>query len=441
MWRSHIDFIKYLFKIKRYEAWGFVFDLVFILLTLIKVVYDLSQSGTESVFLSFSKDATWINKLFSFAFLSQVIKILVRIGLLWHKRYKAKEEAESVKLVEKNIDTDLVIPSEKERIHGFDTIKIKNNNEFNFFISSEIINNLLTQDKIETIIINQNGFKQIWTRINNRKNILLPFLTHQYFYSLKEGKNFFNEEKLCLSCDLEKDNPEVICHKGSYFDSFLTNERYGKHLVSKLDSSDVIADARNYAPFTPKGGKWVISDITSSYLNHHIGISTIALTKDKYMVFWKQNDKNQIRAGKIVSTGSGSCDYADLVKVENENYSFPLTIKKAMERELREENKLGAGVSIQETVIVGYFRWISRGGKPEFVGFSRLNSMMNDLHGNEKEVYERITVYYGSESEIPSKIDDLLANDYSFSESLLFNLHQLKWYFMQKNVDRYPPPS
>jgi len=434
MWRSHVDFIKYLFRIKRYEAWGFVFDMVFIVVTTFKTVYDLTAKEAEPVFLSFSKDASWINKLFSYVFLSQVLKIVIRIGLLWQKRYKAKKEAESAKLVATNINPSLVVPSEKELRHSYASIKIESKRDTIYVIHSEKVNNALAKNEIKTIKINKNGFEQIWTRINKRKNILLPFLTHQYFYSLREGKSFFNEEKLCLSCDIEIGNPEIICHKGSYFDSFLTNERYGKYLVSRLDSSDIIADARNYAPFALKDDKHFISDITSSYLNHHIGISTIALTKDNYMVFWKQNEKNQVRAGKIVSTGSGSCDYADLVKGEDGNFSFPQTIKKAMERELREENKLGVEVSIQNTVIIGYFRWISRGGKPEFVGVSRLNSDLIDLHGNEQEVYERIPVYYGAESEIPSKIDKLLAEDYSFSESLLFNLYQLKKYFE-------PPPS
>jgi len=54
-----------------------------------------------------------------------------------------------------------------------------------------------------------------------------------------------------------------------------------------------------------------------------------------------------------------------------------------MKRELWEENggkELGIGIDhIGETKVLGYFRWLRRGGKLEFIGIPKLNLSLDQL--------------------------------------------------------------
>ncbi|MFP3361451.1 hypothetical protein R0K17_29525, partial [Planococcus sp. SIMBA_143] len=62
---------------------------------------------------------------------------------------------------------------------------------------------------------------------------------------------------------------------------------------------------------------------------------------------------------------------------------FRSTIEFSMKRELWEENggkahKIGIE-EFAETKLLGFFRWLKRGGKPEFVGISKLRCTLDEL--------------------------------------------------------------
>ena len=62
-----------------------------------------------------------------------------------------------------------------------------------------------------------------------------------------------------------------------------------------------------------------------------------------------------------------------------------------MERELRQEAlrhkvKLSLNAEIANTSIIGFFKWLSRGGKPEFIGVTRLKVPLNFIVPDNKEV-------------------------------------------------------
>jgi len=206
-----------------------------------------------------------------------------------------------------------------------------------------------------------------------------------------------------------------------------------KKLISISDSSEIIRDASKFFPIDQdNNGKMRLKDISSSLANNHIGISTLGITKDNYLVIWKQNHKNQVVEGQFVSTGSGSCDYADIHFDRNQKMSLPDTIKYAMERELKEENKLGESAEIRETIVLGFFRWLSRCGKPEFVGVSYLNNVLNDLIPNTNEVFHKEQFYFNDNEELVEKIDEIFGSNLPLSVPLQVNLKLLKQY-LKKN--------
>jgi hypothetical protein len=103
-----------------------------------------------------------------------------------------------------------------------------------------------------------------------------------------------------------------------------------------------------------------------------------------------------------------------------------------MEREFREESISRKSpwwrVAIK-TEILGYFRWVRRGGKPEFVGISRTETPSWELSANPREVDApvRIRLVHPARDldELRSSIAILLA-DKQLSVPLWVNLICLK---------------
>lgn len=263
--------------------------------------------------------------------------------------------------------------------------------------------------------------------IKENKENLLPFLKFNYRLSNFYGKMFFNEKKLCISADI-KINPnekKVYCHKGSYYDTYLTNIISGKELRSNEDNK-LIASAEDFMPVIKRKDGYYLKDITASIMNNEIGISTIAITSDNYLVIWTQNRVAQSSAGLLVPTGSGSCDWSDI-----RGKSFTDTIVYAMNRELWEENggKLlcKSPEEIGITKILGTFRWINKGGKSEFVGLTKVNRDLISFDKDKKEVFDREEYLITSADNLIKNIDALLERK-NISVPLYVNLKVIREY-------------
>lgn len=267
--------------------------------------------------------------------------------------------------------------------------------------------------------------------IKENQHDLFPFLKFNYRLSNFYGKMFFNEKKLCISADINinSDENKIYCHKGTYYDTFLTNIISGKELRSNEDDK-VIASAKDFMPVIKKEDKYYLKDITSSIMNNEIGISTLAITSDNYLVIWTQNRVAQSSGGLLVPTGSGSCDWED-----KRGTSLKDTITYAMNRELWEENggKLlcKSLEEVGDTIIIGYFRWINKGGKSEFVGLSKVKKDLNSFSQDKKEVFNRKEYLINSITDLNNIIDELLKTN-SISVPLYVNLKVLKEY-IEKN--------
>lgn len=86
----------------------------------------------------------------------------------------------------------------------------------------------------------------------------------------------------------------------------------------------------------------------------------------------------QCSTGLLVASGSGSADWDDAKRFIGHENGMREAIVYGMERELWEEsngsreNKFNKFRNQIDTRITGYFRWLKKGGKSEFVGVSRL---------------------------------------------------------------------
>ena len=203
-------------------------------------------------------------------------------------------------------------------------------------------------------------------------------------------RDFFNEKKACLGTDLLVGVKDVDLFQGSYFHSFLTNETATKSIesvganpVRQFGGPDI------YPIDEGSGGKLVLKSIANSRMGNHIGISTLIHTSDGQLVMWRQSGSSQQNRGRLVPAGSGSCDWKDWTACSQKSTGLLGLIAYAMQREFVEEStdrgdKLNE--SDLETKVLGFFRWMSRGGKPEFVGISKLAYPASFLKANATEV-------------------------------------------------------
>lgn len=219
--------------------------------------------------------------------------------------------------------------------------------------------------------------------IKKNKETLLPFLQYKYFEAKKDDKLLFNEKKLSLGSDINFGTETASVYQSNYFNSLLTNE-IASCVMERKDGT-IIYNATNYYPCnTVSHTLATLQPLKVSRMSNHIGVSTLAITRDNYLVIRKQSSRNQQNNNLLVPTGSGSCDWTDRKETLIE------TLVEAMNRELTEENKLGVDgrSSISQTKVTGFYRWVERGGKPEFTGITKLNMDIEDLEVDTEELVD-----------------------------------------------------
>lgn len=417
MLENFIDYNLYLFKIKRIEVIIVIIDL----LLFITSTYTLISSWDE-LFIENNN-----GKAIIFVLLGTIIKFIYDLYNI------ISEIKDSMDLRYGYIKSDI-----QEKIYN--EVKIENSLTSDYIIEdiylpsgkkervlrSKSLDNYIREGNFE-LLESRNMERNINKFIKENKEDLLPFLKFNYRLSNFYGKMFFNEKKLCISKDIviNPNEKKVYCHKGTYYDTYLTNIISGKELRSNEDNK-LIASAEDFMPVIKKNDEYYLKDITSSVMNNEIGISTVAITSDNYLVIWTQNRVAQSSAGLLVPTGSGSCDWSDI-----RGKSFTDTIVYAMNRELWEENggKLlcKSPEEIGETKILGTFRWINKGGKSEFVGLTKVNRDLISFAQNKKKVFDREEYLINSADDLINKIEDLLKKD-NISVPLYVNLQVIREY-------------
>lgn len=396
--RKRFDYYSYLLKYSvrlKYFNWNYInnnkINLIFIGLSIylflvssiqgIKSLNLPTPSG-ENPIESFSKWALSFNTgVIVITFLS----LLSRIRPIYLKLRKASKIIKISKIYSDEKRYDGIKPQKGYLSIAHSFIKISSGDDEpstkydTIFYSPAINDYLIKSESIELVITNQNLRVQKFILDHFEK--LKLFLAHRYINS--SGRTLINENKLCLSEDIHIGKP-IKCHKGTYFDTMLTNDIAGS-LILDTHNEKTIVDVQVPLPIENSlGYEPCFKSISETTLNNNMGGSTIGFTSDNQLIFWIQSGAAQHSQGLIAPTGSGSCDYSDLI-----GNDFLKTIKRTMERELLEESTGGVDFSnIIETRVIGYFRWKKRGGLPQFVGITKLNLTKKELSLNKEEIRE-----------------------------------------------------
>ncbi len=295
----------------------------------------------------------------------------------------------------------------------------------NTIIYSDAINNILTGDSPIRLKVSQKKAQDVEKYIKTYKDILIPFLNWKWYEIKNHNGSFYNEKKLCMASEIEKyDENEflVFVNKGCYYNSFLTNNIY--NLKMSHQNGLYIEPPLNSQSYP-------VQALHASYMSNHIGISTIAVSCDGHAIIMRHNNKTVISSDKLLPSGSGSMDFSDL----QESLDFRENIINAAERELCEETCIHSN-GIQKTQILGFYRDLSRGGKPEFCCLSyliynkhELREMITPSQSEQRDDFKIIKIFDGNEF-IPSALESILHDSpKEFSLALYMNYFMLCKYF------------
>lgn len=312
-----------------------------------------------------------------------LIVILVIFKFLW-EAYTTQSELRLYfhiqrSILRNNLTRPFVQPEEAERERGFIPVEIPGNKADLVFSSVKISRYIQTTPI--SFSLSQTKKKQIDSYIQTHREILLQYLNHYFFSSMYSNRQFTNDQKLCLSTDINLNSKHVICHPGGYYDSFLTNQVSGTTLLIKDKKHTTITTEHIFPSRTDGEGNRLLNSISSSQMNDHIGCSTICFTKDKKIIVLVQGSSTQFSRDLLIPTGSGSCDTADI-----QSRNLQKTVIKTMKRELTEETIADKSLDngLNRTMILGFYRWVTRGGKPEFTGITRLSGTSDQYRPDPK---------------------------------------------------------
>ena len=237
------------------------------------------------------------------------------------------------------------------------------------------------------------------------------------------GALLFNDVKVRQETDLEPEAPSVqICRTG-YFDGLMTNEMFGRRV--SINRVTLYQPAELTVTHEPGSTSPTLLPLSQSSMSNHIGVSTLAVCADSMMVLTAQGHRSAQEPGEYVASGSGSLDWSD-VKAIGDQRGFLELVAHGMERELREEAAVPKHAD-PHTQVIGYSRHLHRGGKPEYLGLSRLSCSSHELTVSKHErgltaEHRFVPVSTISRAGLISSLQSL-TTDTTLSNGLVFQLH------------------
>ncbi len=404
------------FGIKRGYVWAF-----FLLAILLILRFGGSRFGAQF-------DFQWIDDAFLLPILTVLgtfLKSIIDYRSFGYTYYYVRDNAyrenvlRKVRLTEKQIDA------------GYAVREFHNGTSIEKYVISERINRYLYNNR--NIYIHDVKSRY---RITSEVANFIPYVLKQ---TLNSKRVAFNGKLLRQMQDIYPDTRSVNVQKVGYFDTQCTNELVYKKIKSY--------SSLEYEFFGDKlliGSENRLYDLDNSVCANHIGISTLAITRNNQILIGVQGRFSKANAGRLAPSGSGSSDYKDIKKNRNRfallkelvvnfrhllgyvDYRFrqPQTLHqvliRGMERELCEECNYNRPNRINSRLI-GYVRLLERGGKPDFFGISYIDDDLlpsrTALRHSETGLMDSILyVPFKNTAEIPDVLERFVQNtDYKCS--------------------------
>ncbi len=249
--------------------------------------------------------------------------------------------------------------------------KVETISKGSFSYNEKVCEKLRNNDDFKCVIY-KSASKKVDNYIKNIFPCLLPFISKHYNDSQANRKLFTNDKKLCLYGQITMKDDKVHLCKGSYYNTYLTNKIFLKSLISN-EASDIYP-MHGYSNRKVK--------LPYEYFSNEIGVSTVAITLDGYLFLQLQGTHADASAGLVVPSGSGSADWKDYTRNRKITSNLEEIISYSTKRELAEETgsqNRNPDKIVCKNKVIGFFRWLDLGGKPEFVSLSILNKNRDDI--------------------------------------------------------------
>lgn len=195
-----------------------------------------------------------------------------------------------------------------------------------------------------------------------------------------QGRWPFNGPNVSLATDVTRPavaaGSEMLMRAGDFYSALCSNELTA-WVLSR--SGDELRFWDRYL-FDARGR---FTTLNASELNNGVGVSSLAITTDDTLVVTLQSSRSQTSAGLWAPSGSGALEPRDVLR----DGTDPLVeaVRRGAERELMEETLIPRE-SIGRTAVIGYARWLDRGGKPEFYCVTMLTVTSAEL-GRQGQVH------------------------------------------------------
>lgn len=359
--RNFISYFIYGIKNKKLNIFSLIINLLILGIAIVGIypqLVDVFENGTTS--------GIWVTIVAVLAILFdlfwQIFSYINEFREYFSKEYNEESTVTDVDFRDFITDPDEII----ETVNGK-----------TFCYSETICKTLRTSDYFKFTIY-KDASKKTDNYIRNNFSYLFPFLCKHYQDSNNNSKLFSNDKKLCLTGNIAQRDENVHLCKGSYYNTYLTNKIFLQKLISN-DSVDI---------YPVYGYSNRLLKLPFEYFSNEIGVSTLAITLDGYLFLQEQGTHTDSSAGFIVPSGSGSADWQDYIKNRKRNLTLEGIISYSTIRELTEETgykKYNPRQIVGKNKILGFFRWLDYGGKPEFVSLSKINKNRDDIHPQSSE--------------------------------------------------------
>lgn len=196
----------------------------------------------------------------------------------------------------------------------------------------------------------------------------------------------------------------ITVRKSFYFDALLTAEAFRSRIIRNNITGDreVYTDLTTYFPVRQErvDGEAIGVRLREDFfqkVSGHIGITTLLVTENRRVAMLHQGDTKAVGARTVTLGGSGSLDYEELTRAGNPS-DFRKVVTRGMAREMCEETGMQTWFDAvhHNTLLTGFFRWIDRCAKPEFIGITRAGdvpfSRTQAIDGDEVVKYDEIPV-------------------------------------------------
>ncbi len=313
--------------------------------------------------------------------------------IIYDKKELIDKEETNGKITREEVNFRDLLPSYEYKKNGFIDIDPQLGAGEKAHTSKNLNDWLLTQPKIK-LVLGESKVNSVILQDEEEKDKKINQL--KFLYAMVYNKSALNEKKYRIDDIFIKPVDEIKINKIGYYDALVTNQAFRCVLRERSKGSnqlgEQIENMRKWFPFHKEDIKYCLRPSGSNSIADSVGISTLVISSDGHPIIFYQSVGSIQNSAKLTVMGSGSADFSDIALAKNNN--FLDVVKYGMAREACEEgsivyhkdHKKIFNEAIKNTLVIGFFRWVSRSGKPEFIGVTRINLKFDDIKADGTEV-------------------------------------------------------